>query len=83
MWLAEKAGNLYHHPYNLGIYENLVSVRTIFHTSFLEPSPQNQTKCIGPSTFKRVLLRSINFEIEFLGTCNLCHLGPQTLKVHF
>jgi len=26
MWLAEKAGNLYHHPYNLGVYENLVSV---------------------------------------------------------
>ncbi|ONM36498.1 probable protein S-acyltransferase 16-like isoform X1 [Zea mays] len=25
-WLAEKAGNVYHHPYNLGIYENLVSV---------------------------------------------------------
>ncbi|ONM36499.1 putative protein S-acyltransferase 16 [Zea mays] len=23
-WLAEKAGNVYHHPYNLGIYENLV-----------------------------------------------------------
>ena len=47
MWLAEKAGNLYHHPYNLGVYENLVSVRTIFHTSFLEPFPQNQTKCIS------------------------------------
>ncbi|CAL4953709.1 unnamed protein product [Urochloa decumbens] len=26
MWLAEKAGNLYHHPYNLGVYENLISV---------------------------------------------------------
>ncbi|GJN17189.1 hypothetical protein PR202_gb04239 [Eleusine coracana subsp. coracana] len=26
MWLAEKAGNIYHHPYDLGIYENLVSV---------------------------------------------------------
>uniref|UniRef100_A0A0E0CA74 S-acyltransferase n=1 Tax=Oryza meridionalis TaxID=40149 RepID=A0A0E0CA74_9ORYZ len=26
MWLAEKAGNLYHHPYDLGVYENLVSV---------------------------------------------------------
>ncbi|KAL5220589.1 hypothetical protein ABZP36_025302 [Zizania latifolia] len=25
MWLAEKAGNLYHHPYDLGVYENLVS----------------------------------------------------------
>lgn len=34
MWLAEKAGNLYHHPYNLGVYENLISVRTIFLASF-------------------------------------------------
>lgn len=30
-WLAEKAGNVYHHPYSLGIYENLVSVRTFLH----------------------------------------------------
>jgi hypothetical protein len=29
MWLAEKAGNLYHHPYDLGVYENLVSVSII------------------------------------------------------
>jgi hypothetical protein len=29
MWLAEKGGNLYHHPYHLGVYENLISVRTI------------------------------------------------------
>lgn len=29
MWLAEKAGNIYRHPYDLGIYENLVSVRHI------------------------------------------------------
>eukprot|EP00268_Persea_americana_P017731 TRINITY_DN1858_c0_g1_i1.p1 TRINITY_DN1858_c0_g1~~TRINITY_DN1858_c0_g1_i1.p1 ORF type:complete len:283 (-),score=23.48 TRINITY_DN1858_c0_g1_i1:465-1313(-) len=26
MWLAEKAGNVYSHPYDLGIYENLASV---------------------------------------------------------
>ncbi|KAK1297893.1 putative S-acyltransferase [Acorus calamus] len=26
MWLAEKVGNVYQHPYDLGIYENLVSV---------------------------------------------------------
>ncbi|XP_077232774.1 putative protein S-acyltransferase 16 isoform X1 [Tasmannia lanceolata] len=26
MWLAEKVGNIYHHPYDLGVYENLVSV---------------------------------------------------------
>ncbi|OAY68117.1 probable protein S-acyltransferase 16 [Ananas comosus] len=26
MWLAEKVGNVYRHPYNLGVYENLVSV---------------------------------------------------------
>uniref|UniRef100_A0ACD5WID6 Uncharacterized protein n=1 Tax=Avena sativa TaxID=4498 RepID=A0ACD5WID6_AVESA len=26
MWLAEKAGNLYHHPYDLGFYHNIVSV---------------------------------------------------------
>ncbi|KAK1298040.1 putative S-acyltransferase [Acorus calamus] len=25
MWLAEKVGNVYQHPYDLGIYENLVS----------------------------------------------------------
>lgn len=27
MWLAEKVGNVYRHPYDLGVYENLVSVR--------------------------------------------------------
>lgn len=32
MWLAEKGGDLYHHPYDLGVYENLISVRTI-HTA--------------------------------------------------
>ncbi|RWR95404.1 putative protein S-acyltransferase 16 isoform X1 [Cinnamomum micranthum f. kanehirae] len=26
MWLAEKVGNVYRHPYDLGVYENLVSV---------------------------------------------------------
>ncbi|KAF8703850.1 hypothetical protein HU200_031946 [Digitaria exilis] len=26
MWLAEKGGDLYHHPYDLGVYENLISV---------------------------------------------------------
>lgn len=26
MWLAEKVGNIYQHPYDLGVYENLVSV---------------------------------------------------------
>uniref|UniRef100_A0A0E0L3D4 S-acyltransferase n=1 Tax=Oryza punctata TaxID=4537 RepID=A0A0E0L3D4_ORYPU len=26
MWLAEKGGNIYHHPYHLGVYENLISV---------------------------------------------------------
>lgn len=30
MWLAEKVGNVYRHPYNLGVYENLVSVRGLF-----------------------------------------------------
>ncbi|XP_038988409.1 probable protein S-acyltransferase 16 isoform X2 [Phoenix dactylifera] len=25
MWLAEKVGNMYRHPYDLGVYENLVS----------------------------------------------------------
>jgi palmitoyltransferase ZDHHC3/7/25 len=30
MWLAEKTGNLYRNPYDLGIYENIVSVRTTF-----------------------------------------------------
>lgn len=44
MWLAEKAGNIYHHPYNLGVYENLISVRTIFHTSFLELFPKKIIK---------------------------------------
>ncbi|RWW46249.1 hypothetical protein BHE74_00047831, partial [Ensete ventricosum] len=28
MWLAEKVGNVYRHPYDLGIYENLKWVRT-------------------------------------------------------
>ena len=39
----------------------------------------------GPSTYRKVLLKSINFKIAFLGpqTCNLCHLDPRTLKVHF
>jgi hypothetical protein len=35
MWLAEKGGDLYHHPYDLGVYENLISVRTIPTTSLL------------------------------------------------
>lgn len=26
MWLAEKGGNVYSHPYDLGAYENLVTV---------------------------------------------------------
>ncbi|KAL4188761.1 hypothetical protein AMTRI_Chr08g162020 [Amborella trichopoda] len=26
MWLAQKVGNIYQHPYDLGVYENLVSV---------------------------------------------------------
>ncbi|ONK76911.1 uncharacterized protein A4U43_C02F1170 [Asparagus officinalis] len=26
MWLAEKVGNIYRHPYDLGVYDNLVSV---------------------------------------------------------
>ncbi|KAJ0979527.1 hypothetical protein J5N97_015001 [Dioscorea zingiberensis] len=26
MWLAEKAGNIYRHPYDLGVYENLSTV---------------------------------------------------------
>jgi hypothetical protein len=30
MWLAEKGGDLYHHPYDLGVYENLISVRAIY-----------------------------------------------------
>jgi len=24
MWLAKKGGDLYYHPYNLGVYENLI-----------------------------------------------------------
>lgn len=28
LWLAEKGGSLYNHPYDLGPYENLQSVRT-------------------------------------------------------
>ncbi|XP_025807366.1 probable protein S-acyltransferase 16 isoform X2 [Panicum hallii] len=27
MWLAEKGGDLYHHPYDLGVYDNLISER--------------------------------------------------------
>jgi hypothetical protein len=30
-WLAEKAGNIYRHPYNLGAFENLVSVTFFFY----------------------------------------------------
>ncbi|XP_020258910.1 probable protein S-acyltransferase 16 [Asparagus officinalis] len=29
MWLAEKVGNIYRHPFDLGVYENLVSVKCI------------------------------------------------------
>jgi palmitoyltransferase len=41
MWLAEKGGDLYHHPYDLGVYENLISVRslrTTFCAAFLRLS---------------------------------------------
>jgi hypothetical protein len=30
MWLAEKGGDLYHHPYDLGVYDNLISVRNVY-----------------------------------------------------
>lgn len=30
MWLAEKGGNVYRHPYDIGAYENLTTVRTLF-----------------------------------------------------
>lgn len=36
MWLAEKGGDDYSHPYDLGAYENLISVAsniTLFHLS--------------------------------------------------
>lgn len=29
MWLAEKGGNVYSHPYDLGAFENLSTVLTI------------------------------------------------------
>lgn len=32
MWLAEKGGHVYSHPYDLGAYENLISVSD--HSSF-------------------------------------------------
>jgi len=35
MWLAEKGGDLYHHPYDLGVYDNLISVRTILTDNLL------------------------------------------------
>lgn len=28
MWLAEKGGNVYSHPYDLGAFENLTTVLT-------------------------------------------------------
>ncbi|KAK9291274.1 hypothetical protein L1049_009462 [Liquidambar formosana] len=31
LWLAEKGGDVYRHPYDLGAYENLTSVRTLLH----------------------------------------------------
>lgn len=34
MWLAEKGGDLYHHPYDLGVYENLISVRRLDYFLF-------------------------------------------------
>lgn len=30
MWLAEKGGQVYSHPYDLGAYENLTTVLFIF-----------------------------------------------------
>jgi hypothetical protein len=38
MWLAEKGGDLYHHPYDLGVYENLISVRTFTYSVVLYES---------------------------------------------
>lgn len=35
LWLAEKGGNIYEHPYDLGPYENLTTVRTLYY----DPAP--------------------------------------------
>jgi hypothetical protein len=36
MWLAEKGGNVYAHPYDLGAYENLTTVRTVPPSLFFD-----------------------------------------------
>ena len=33
MWLAEKGGNVYSHPYDLGAFENLTTVLAIVYFS--------------------------------------------------
>jgi len=33
LWLAEKGGSIYKHPYDLGPYENLTSVRIEDYTA--------------------------------------------------
>ncbi|CAK9179448.1 unnamed protein product [Ilex paraguariensis] len=38
MWLAEKGGDVYSHPYDLGAYENLISVRAFFLPFLLFPN---------------------------------------------
>lgn len=35
MWLAEKGGNIYKHPYDIGAYENLTTVRNLHPFAFL------------------------------------------------
>lgn len=38
MWLAEKGGYLYSHPYDLGAYENIISVRNCLLSSSYLPA---------------------------------------------
>ncbi|CAN6471736.1 unnamed protein product [Victoria cruziana] len=41
MWLAEKVGHIYRHPYDLGVYENLISVLGPNFVSWLFPTSQH------------------------------------------
>lgn len=45
MWLAEKGGDLYHHPYDLGVYENLISVRRLDYFLFAKKRLNNLLSC--------------------------------------
>lgn len=46
MWLAEKGGDLYHHPYDLGVYENLISVRRNYFL-FATKKTNNFLSCLN------------------------------------